>query len=362
MGWLISAVSLVGAIVLGAGVVLLFATNWGEIPDAMRMAVLFGGLVAVYGIAYVLMEKLDMQRLGSAFLLLGVVLFQASLFLVAQIYNMPVESPIIFLLGAIGAFPLAYLFGSRIVLLLAIVAVTTWRVWVAEIALDDGAEEAAVLVIIGAFGVLLYALGRLHLSRSGVLARLGEVYVFAGAVLTLAMVYCATFADFWDYLIEDGAESFAAPMSVYVAIGIAMAAVAVQVFARRRTNLDLADVAAQAGLLAIAVIVATWPAWTGYAVVFNGIFFLLAGAIVGYGYMASDERYVNGGLVAIGIGLLTRYCDTFWSMLAGSAFFIVGGLLLLALAFGLERIRRSILAEMNEPEDDAPHPQQEALA
>jgi uncharacterized membrane protein len=363
MGWLITAVSVIGALVLGAGVVLFFASNWEAIPDNARMALLIAGLVAVYSAGYVLMERLDMQRLGSAMLLLGVVLFQAALFLVAQIYNMPVESPVLFLLGAIGALPLAYLFGSRIVLLLAIAAITTWRIWAAELSYDSGAEEWATLVLAGAFGVLLYAAGRLHMVRSGALARLGEVYVFAGALLTLAIVFMATFIDVWDEVIDyAGVEAYSAPSSVYVAIGIASAAVVAQLLLRARSSLALADIGAQAGLLVLAAVVATWPAWDGYALVFNGVFFALAGGIVLYGYLNSDERYINAGLVALGTGLVARYCDTFWSLLAGSAFFIGGGIVLLALAFILERTRRRILDEMKEPDDSSVLPPREALA
>jgi uncharacterized membrane protein len=362
VGWLITAVSVIGALVLGAGVVLFFASKWEAIPDNARMAMLLAGLVAVYGVAWALIERLEMQRLGSAFLLLGVVLFQASLFLVAQIYNMPVESPLLFLLGAIGAFPLAYLFGSRIVLLLALAAITTWRVWQATIDVDPGVEEWSVLVLAGTFGVLLYGIGRLHLLRSGALSRLGDVYVFAGALLTLGIIYCATYTELWDELIYQDAQSYAAPAAVYVAIGIALASVLAQAMLRRRSMLDATDAAVQLVLLIVALVVATWPAWTGYAVVFNGIFFALSAAIVGYGYLNGDERYVNAGLIAVGVGLVSRYFDTFWSLLAGSAFFIVGGVLLLLLAFALERTRRTILAEMNEPNDDQPLAGREALA
>lgn len=362
MGWLITAVSVIGALVLGAGVVLFFASNWEQIPDNARMALLVAGLAAVYGAGHVLMERLDMQRLGSALLLLGVVLFQASLFLVAQIYNMPVDSPVLFLLGAFGALPLAYLFGSRIVLLLALAAITTWRIWAASLSFDDGPEEWSTLVLAGAFGVLLYGIGRLHMTRTGMFTRLGEVYLLAGGILALGVVYGATFVDLWDELIRQDAESYSAPASVYVAIGVALAAVAAQLVLRRKTALDLADIAAQASVLALALVVATWPAWTGYALVFNAAFFALAGAIVLHGYLTSDERYINAGLIAIAIGLISRYCDTFWSLLAGSAFFIAGGIVLLALAFILERARRRILDEMHEPDGNGVSPPREALA
>jgi hypothetical protein len=197
--------------------------------------------------------------------------------------------------------------------------------------------------------------------RPGILNRRGEVYVFLGALLTLGIVYCATFPDLWDEFIREGVESYSAPAAVYLAIGMAITAVAAQLVLRARTTLDLGDVAVQLGLLVLAFIVATWPAWTGYAVVFNGVFFALAGAIIAYGYLTGDDRYVNGGLIAIAIGLLTRYVDVFWSLLVNSAFFIVGGALLLALAFVLERARRAILADMNGSDDDGPFPQQEAL-
>ena len=362
LGWLISAVSVIGALVLGAGVVLLFASNWEAIPDVARLATLIFGLALVYGVGYVLMERFDMQRIGSAFLLLGVVLFQASIFLVAQIYNMPVDSPVIFLLGALGALQVAYLFGSRIVLLLMLAAVVTWRIWQAALDYDSGAEEWATLVLAGSLGVLLYGLGRLHMTRRGVLSHLGEVYVFAGAALTLFTVFTATFVDVWDEVIRQDAASFSAPSSLYVAIGISMAAVAAQLALRAKTPLDLADIAAQAGLLALAAVAATWPAWTGYALAFNAAFFALATALVAYGYLNADERYINAGLVAVGAGLIARYCDTFWSLLAGSAFFIGGGVLLLALAFALEYGRRAIIAGMPATDNDEASSQQEALA
>jgi uncharacterized membrane protein len=354
LGWLISAVSIIGALVLGAGVILFFAANWDAIPNAARIGTLVAGLGITYGIGYVLLERLDMQRLGSAFFLLGVVLFQAALFLVAQTYNMPVDSPVLFLLGALGALPLAYLFGSRIILLLALAAITTWRLWESSLTYDRGVEEWSTLVLAGATGLLLYGFGRLHLLRAGVLSRLGEVYVFAGAALTLVIIFVATFAGMWDELIYQHAESYGAPASLYVAIGISAAVVVAQAVLRARTRLDLADVGVQAGLLALATVVATWPAWTGYALVFNAVFFGLAAAIVAHGYLIADERYVNAGLIAIAVGLIARYIDTFWSMLTGSAFFIIGGLLLLGLAFLLERTRRTILEEMRDEDGGGP--------
>jgi uncharacterized membrane protein len=102
----------------------------------------------------------------------------------------------------------------------------------------------------------------------------------------------------------------------------------------------------------VAAIVATWPGWSGYSLVFNAIYFAIAAALVTSGYLHSDERFINLGLAVVGLGLITRYIDVFWSMLAGSAFFIIGGVLLLGVAFAIERMRSGLIRGMSAPRAD----------
>jgi uncharacterized membrane protein len=354
LGWLITAVSLIGAIILGAGVVLLFATNWNAMPDWFRTFVVFAGMAIAYGSGYVLTYRYGMDRIGGALLLLGVLLFEAGLFLFAQIYNMPVDSPVLLLLATIGIAPVAYAFGSRIVLLLSIADFIGWVFW--ELAVqyeDDTGRMAAALIVMGAVGVALYAMGRLHGLRPS-LAAFGDVYVLAGALVTLALVYVFTFDEPWDAIIDDGVQSLAAPTVVYVTVAIATVLVAAQWYLRPREAESGIEAAALTVLLAVAAVVATWPAWTGYAIVFNALFFGAAAGFVAKGYLRGDERYVNAGLLLVGIGVVTRYIDVFWSLLVGSAFYIIGGLLLLALAFALERLRRGLLASMDDDGDAVP--------
>jgi uncharacterized membrane protein len=350
MGWLITAVSIIGALLLSAGVILLFAANWEEMPDLFRTVLVITSMLAAYAIAYVLMERLELQRLGSAFLLLGTLLFQAAIFLLAQIYNMPVDSPIIFLLGSLGALPLAYLFASRIVALLAVADFTTWLVWSMLDRYEDADEAWAALIVVAVFGIALYGVGRLHALRRAI-APLGDVYVFAGIVITLALVYVFTFDEPWDEILSSTIDAYAGPPAVYVAIIAAFALVAAQLVTLPRTRELLAAAGAQVGLLGLAAVVATWPEWSGYAVVFNAVYFAVAAAIVVRGYATADERYINLGLAAVALGLLTRYCDVFWSLLANSAFFLVGGALLLVVAFVLERARRELLRTMDDEDN-----------
>ncbi len=351
LGWLVTAVAVVGAIVLSAGIVLLFASNWDQMPDAFRTGALLTGTLLAYGSGYALIYRSDMQRIGSALLLLGALLYEASVFLVAQIYNMPVDSPVLWLLAAVGTFPLAYLFESRIILLLGIANATAWVVAEMVHRYPDSPETQAALIVVGVAGVVLYAIGPLHAGRRSI-ERFGAVYAFTGILVLLGLVYVFTFDEVWRDVI-DSTQPYAAPSEVYISIGLAALIVGGTWWQARRDIERTIEAAAQAGLLALAAIVATWPTWTGYALIFNAVYFAVACALVARGYLRADERYVNAGLAALALGLLTRYVDVFWSQLAGSAFFIVGGLLLFAIAFSIERFRRSLLRDF---EHRAPHP------
>jgi len=164
----------------------------------------------------------------------------------------------------------------------------------------------------------------------------------------MGLLYMFTFGAVWDEIVDSGVRPAAAPPVVYIATGVAAALALGALLLRPGDPVRRIETGAAVGLLALAGIVATWPAWTGYAVIFNLVYFAVACGLVTRGYLLADERYVNFGLATLAIGLLTRYVDVFWPKMATSGFFIVGGLLLFAVAFGTERLRRSLLREMRE--------------
>jgi uncharacterized membrane protein len=353
LGWFVTAISIIGALVLAGGVVLLFATSWQEMPSWSRTALVFAGMLLAYGSGYALMYRFDMQRVGSSLILLGVLLYEAGLFLLAQIYNMPVDEPApLFLLAAIGAFPLAYLFGSRIIMLLALANSTAAVLAELVTRYPDEPKAESALIVIATLGVAFYAIGRLHALRRE-LDRFSETYALSGLLVLLALVYVFTFDLPWSSMIDAGVKSYSSPPVVYVSIALAFTLIAAQWLLRQRDREMHIDVAAQAAVLGVAGVVATWPGWTGYALVFNAVYFAIAAGIVTRGYLRGDERYINLGLAIVALGLLTRYVDVFWSLLAGSAFFMIGGTLLLGVAFAVERMRRGLIQGMSAPRDDA---------
>ncbi|TAK61852.1 MAG: DUF2157 domain-containing protein, partial [Dehalococcoidia bacterium] len=302
LGWFVTAISIVGALVLAGGVTLLFATNWEDLPTWFRTSSIIAGMLASYAAGYALIYRYDMQRVGSALFLLGVLLYEVGLFLLAQIYNMPVDSPILFLLAAIGTLPLAYLFESRIVLLIGIANFTGWVITEMVQRYPDSPKAEASLVVVAALGVAYYAIGHLHELRRATRAFV-DTYAIAGLLVVLGLTYLFTFDELWSEILDAGVKSYAAPPAVYAAIAIAGALVAAQAWLRPRELETAIDVAAQVMVLGVAAIVATWPAWTGYAVVFNAVYFAVAAGLVTRGYLRGDERYINLGLLVVGVGL-----------------------------------------------------------
>jgi uncharacterized membrane protein len=345
LGWFASIVSIIGAIVLAAGVVLLFGASWEELATWFRAGSLIAGMIVAYAAGYVLMERYGMQRIGSALLLLGALLFEAAIFLLAQIYNMPVDSPELWLLAALGTFPLAYLFGSRIILLLAIANVIAYTVSKVLSVYGDSPKSETALLVVAMLGVVLYAGGRLH-ALHRLLQHFAETYVLLGLLVLLGLIYMFSFDEPWSSMIDSGVRSFSAPPVVYVSMAAALAVVAAQFALRPRSVESAIESAGQVVIIGIAGIVATWPGWTGYALIFNAVYFAIGFGLVARGYLLQDERYINIGLAAIALGLATRYIDVFWSLLATSAFFIIGGVLLLAVAFALEWTRRGLVRGM----------------
>jgi predicted anti-sigma-YlaC factor YlaD len=116
-----------GALVIGLGVILLFAYNWNAMPKFGKLALVLTAVISVHAGGLVLYRKAGWQRrLGEAFSLLGTMLYGAGIWLVAQIYHIDEHYPNGFLLWALGALALAWILDSIPHALLATVLLSIW--------------------------------------------------------------------------------------------------------------------------------------------------------------------------------------------------------------------------------------------
>jgi uncharacterized membrane protein len=115
-----------GAVVLGLGVILLFAYNWDQMHKFAKLAVVFAALALAHGTALGLRRRESWGGFAESVQLLGTMLFGAGIWLVAQIYHISAHYPNAFIVWALGALLLAWLIPSVSQGLLASVLLVIW--------------------------------------------------------------------------------------------------------------------------------------------------------------------------------------------------------------------------------------------
>ena len=354
-GRLVTILAIFGSLLVGLGVILFFAANWGEIPRAVRLALILVGIPTVYGIGYRLKYVQSYQGVGTAVLLLAAILYGAGIHLIAQVYNSPVNDPKLVSLWFLGVLPLAYLARSQAILVLAqalfLLAVGFWvDEWL------DGSNEGPAIFGFALYltlGPLFYGLGKLQ-SRYDLTRPYATAYELVGLVITMASVYLLSFRFLYDDFSyrELGVDVKVATtfwVLFYLAGAGAVAAIAgaTAIQVRRRLPLMTLPYEGLATLMLLAMAYLVMHVGAGndvlYPVLFNLV--LLAGIIglVFVGYFRGREALINVALIFFGLNVGTRYFELSWDLLDRSLVFIVAGLILLGGGFLLERGRRKVV-------------------
>lgn len=122
------ALAVIGALTLGAGVILFFAANWSEMGKPAKLAVLFGAMWGAYAVAgRGLSGSARASRvLAQAMLLLGVILFGANIQLIAQIYHIDAHYPNGVLMWSLGALVLIWAVPSQPAAVAGLALATLW--------------------------------------------------------------------------------------------------------------------------------------------------------------------------------------------------------------------------------------------
>ncbi|MBK9138457.1 MAG: DUF2157 domain-containing protein [Verrucomicrobia bacterium] len=125
--WAMLIFSGLGAVVVGLGVILLFAYNWDALPRGVKLAVILGAWGAAHGAGlWRLRGDVRWRGLGEALGLLGTMMFGAAIWLIAQIYNIEEHFPNGFLYWGLGALALAWALPSAVQGLMAAVLLAIW--------------------------------------------------------------------------------------------------------------------------------------------------------------------------------------------------------------------------------------------
>ncbi len=118
-------IGFLGAVLIAASVLTIVAANWDGIPRIWKLALLLSGMAGSYLAAW-RFNRADHKGFADIALLIGTVVFGGTIMLVGQIYHVGNHFPDGLLVWAIGALAAALLASSRSALLISLAVALLW--------------------------------------------------------------------------------------------------------------------------------------------------------------------------------------------------------------------------------------------
>lgn len=336
-GRIVTALSLMGAALIGVGILVFLLSQWNTIAQPLRLLILLGSTAGFLGSGFELRHRRDRPHAGHALLGIGAVAIGVTLFASNDMYGVTASTATLYALWSLLALSVAHGVRSRPIVLIGIVS--------GLIAIIEGIGGSpmihAGLAALSIYGVSLLVEESPWRELSGAY-RLGSV----GATIAMLLVF----------LFDDVNLAVLAPDRTAVLVVLFVTATMVVVGAASKTyrgDEPLATVA-----------------WTATALVVIGVTTLVSlaapeslpdllrvlgwnamvlGAIlatVWLGYAHRSPLLVNGAIVAFLLQLLLVFVSTVLEAVSASVALIVGGAVLLGVGIALERGRRELLERM----------------
>jgi uncharacterized membrane protein len=341
--WQVLIALILGAILLGAGVLLFVAAHWDGVSPLVRMLLVLAMLVFFHGLG--LITRSRFSGFATAMHGLGTISSGAAIALVGQIFNMQEHWPAGVMLWALCAGAGWVLLGDQFQQSLTLLLVPAWIVseWGARASTYNGDTIylARILAVIGA----VYLTGFLHTRRRAVFS----ILFAAGAVMLPISVILLSggWSESWF------AQDFL-PLSYRVfAAALELAAMAVAWLLDRKSSAASIVVAAAAWALPWAQSTFTEKAgghtWSHSEA--NPLAYMIVAAVavflVWWGIRNVSKPLVNYGTVAFALTVVWFYFSSIMNKLDRSLGLIVLGVLFLAGGWALESTRRRIVAGMS---------------
>ena len=365
----ITVVSILGALLVGIGVILFVASNWNRIPDALRFMLLFGTTFATYFAGWQLkFERPSYPKVGHALLFLASLLVGVTIFLTAQIFNVNADAYWIVLLWFFAIAPFGYALDSKPILGLNIFTFSLWMVlYVTETrGLFMSTFETFMLYLL--FGISLYGLGQLH-SKFDTYAHFRIIYQSVGLFFILASYYYFSLETPYREILGEIATTDWTVQVLFVLFGIT-ALISVIGSALSDTFQTVKHefillLLAFLGWIGIwlltffneALTISTTRYGHTYTTLrptvvtilfaaFTIMLFILSLGSILVGYYKSVVPFINLGMAFFALGIIHLYFTTVYELLPRSLAFIVGGLILLCGGWYLEKKRRLLITDM----------------
>ncbi|KKR72802.1 MAG: hypothetical protein UU81_C0015G0003 [Microgenomates group bacterium GW2011_GWC1_41_8] len=350
---IIVALSTMGAIVLGLGVIMFVASNWQHIGAFSKVLFLMVGTVGISTLGYLFTyEYKNYINVGKSLVFLGSLLYCATIFLVAQIYHINAHNHWLILLCLIGIAPLVYITYEKVFTVLLSIGFYIWLGFVALRSFDFGEVDEVVIgipVLLLTASIGLFYLGGFHylIGRFSSIARIYRLFAIAiGGLVLLILTFEGITGDveYFD-LSRETIRAFG-QLTVSTLIIAGMSGIAGFVYFFRnpsKSQTVMWETAIPVAILVISSMYLLFPRTTDvFTYLFNILYIGLTLVVLLVGYKREDMRLVNNGVFFTSIYIVVRYFDLFWDLFDRSIFFMLGGILLVGGGFILESQRRKL--------------------
>lgn len=361
---LIQILATFGSIVTGLGVILLIAANWDTISDMTKTLLMIGATGITYALGYYFSYiHTHYTKTGQALMLLGSLLYGASILLLGQIYNLGGTFASALLVWTLPVLLLAY--ASRFITLFFLGIGLIYAYIFAELSTDFAFSGFVIANIFIAIWYLSLTLLRYHRDTyrgfAGILSWTGWASILGG-------LFAYTFMDFWRY----GGDTWYRSNDTHTTMWILLAIIGVWVLAiivdiARSNRLDkIADTPLLLSLAPIGLIflytlsqiqtgntigwmgredaqVLFWMPTVGMNIVYLAVLALM----IYLGVRRDNRSLINIAMIYLALYLFGKYLAfVFDSKMDGAYIFIGGGLACITMTILVEKIRKRILLSM----------------
>jgi len=394
---MISAIYIIGAVLIGGGVISFVAAHWETIPVFVKVSMIVAFMLVGHFIGYYLWQISGANaRLGHAMVLLGTLVFGANIGLMAQIFHIKSNFYNGFFAWAIGAIIMAYALQSAPN---AALAVLVWFIGFCGGLFDSQEQIFAFYPFIAAAVFLPFAYfnrsgfvfaasmlatgiaivihtieGADFFISSGVTAPGIALLLLATAILlkrtadfgafsSISMVIAAIFIAFGAYISSFHSydmrftELFTERLWLIQAIPVYLLALAAWLFAFKYVLADFQVRWISMGLLAACVLVTAPILITAASMGLSDSFWcvvsanvacvILAATLVANGFLLLDRRVFWAGVLFSALVITSRFLEYETELLTKAVVFVTCGIILILAGVGFENYlkRRRIANE-----------------
>ncbi len=371
--------SILGSILLGVGVILFFAANWGAISRFFKVIIILSAVLLSSGVGYYLgFVKKTYPKVGSALIILGSILYGAAIWLIGQIFNLPPSAGVGFFLWFIGVLPMAYLFHSLIILFLAMANLTAWFL-VMELPL--GLPLFFFPIFLGLIALPLILNKKDKFNFTMFIFAVFLWFLFLGYRLTefnfylvwisfllfgLALYFYSVISHHPKMFFTKQVAAFLAVLSLYIGLLpftfetfypllpfkyflLYLLPLTFFIYGKYQTQkTDYRD---------LPLFFLFLPFLIPYGepvllAIINLVLFAFTLFVIYHGYQEKNPFLFNLGVVLFALSVIIKYFDFFFGLMPRSLFFISGGIILLCGSLYLEKKRRNFIETIKGVETD----------